>query len=82
MNVSFVQQAIAMMLKMTITIHLSLTWVRFSCKCVKGAYFFRDHKSITIKVSWADQDLVCSPEKVEGSLFIETVWPLHLRSII
>ena len=63
MNESFVQQAIAMMLKMTIKIHLSPTWVRFSRKCVEGAYFFRNHKSITIKVSWADQDLVWSPEK-------------------
>ena len=42
---------------------------RVSCgKCV-----FRYHKSITIKVSWAGQDLAYSPETVEGSLFIETV---------
>ena len=52
---------------------------RVSCgKCVLGEYFFRYHKSITIKVSWANQDLACSPEKkVEGILFIETVLPLH-----
>ena len=47
-------------------------------KCVFGAYFFRYHKSITIKVSWASQDLACSPETVEGSLFIETVLPNNL----
>ena len=54
-----------------------------SCgKCVSGEYFFRYHKSITIKVSWAGQDLACSPETVEGILFIETVLPLHWRSAI
>ena len=54
-----------------------------SCgKCVLGAYFFRYHKSITIKVSWAGQDLSCLPETVEGILFIETVLPLHWRSAI
>ena len=42
---------------------------RVSCgKCVLDAYFFRYHKSITIKVSWAGQDLTCSPETVEGIL--------------
>ena len=51
-------------------------------KCVLGAYFVRYHKSITIKVSWAGKDLACSPETVEGSPFIETVLPLHLRSVI
>ena len=52
-----------------------------SCsKCVLGSYFFLYHKSITIKVSWAGQDLACTPETVEGSLFIETVLPLHWRS--
>ena len=52
-----------------------------SCgKCVLGAYFFRYHKSIPIKVRWAVQDLACSPETVEGSLFIETVLPLYWRS--
>ena len=51
-------------------------------KCVFGEYFFRYHKSITIKVSWAGQDLACSPETVEGILFIETVLPLHWRSAI
>ena len=52
-----------------------------SCgKCVLGLYFFLYHKSITIKVSWAGQDLACTPETVEGSLFIETVLPLHWRS--
>ena len=51
-----------------------------SCgKCVLGSYFFLYHKSITIKVSWAGQDLACTPETVEGSLFIETVLPLHLE---
>ena len=56
---------------------------RVSCgKCVLGEYFFRHHKSITIKVSWAGQDLACSPETVEGILFIETVLPLHWRSAI
>ena len=56
---------------------------RVSCgKCVLGEYFFRYHKSITIKVSWAGQDLACSPETVEGILFIETVLPLHWRSAI
>ena len=51
---------------------------RVSCgKCVLGEYLFRYHKSITIKVSWAGQDLACSPETVEGILFIETVLPLH-----
>ena len=55
---------------------------RVSCvKCVLGEYF-RYHKSITIKVSWAGQDLACSPETVEGILFIETVMPLHWRSAI
>ena len=45
-----------------------------SCgKCVLGSYFFLYHKSITIKVSWAGQDLACTPETVEGSLFIETI---------
>ena len=54
-----------------------------SCgKCVLGAYFFRYHKSITIKVSWAGQDLACSAETVEGSLFIETVLPLYWRLAI
>ena len=54
-----------------------------SCgKCVLGANFFRYHKSITIKVSWAGQDLACLLEKVEGSLFIETVLPLHWTSAI
>ena len=56
---------------------------RLSCgKCVLGAYFFRYHKSNTIKVSSAGQDLACSPETVEGNLFIETVLPLHWRSAI
>ena len=56
---------------------------RVSCgKCVSGEYFFRYHKSITIEVSWAGQDLACSPETVEGILFIETVLPLHWRSAI
>ena len=49
-------------------------------KCVLGSYFFLYHKSITIKVSWAGQNLACTPEIVEGSLFIETVLQLHLRS--
>ena len=47
-----------------------------------GAYFFRYHKSITIKVSWAGQNLACSPETVEGSLLIETVLPMHWSSAI
>ena len=52
-----------------------------SCgKCVLGSYFFLYRESITIKLSWADQDLACMPETVEGSLFIETVLPLHWRS--
>ena len=52
-----------------------------SCgKCVLGSYFFLYHKSITIKVSWAGQDLACTPETVNVSLFIETVLPLHWRS--
>ena len=52
-----------------------------SCgKCVLGSYFFLYHKSITITVSWAGQDLACTPERVEGSLFIETVLQLHWRS--
>ena len=56
---------------------------RKSCgKCVLCAYFFRYHKSITIKVSLAGHDLSCSPETVEGILFIETVLPLHWRSAI
>ena len=56
---------------------------RVSCgKSVLGAYFFRYHKSITIKVSWAGQDLSCSPETVEGILFIETVLSLHWISAI
>ena len=56
---------------------------RVSCgKCGLGEYFFRYHKSITIKVSWAGQDLTCSPEIVEGFLFIKTVLPLHLMSAI
>ena len=56
---------------------------RVSCgKCVLGEYFFRYHKSITIKVSWAGQELACSPETVEGILLIETVLPLHWRSAI
>ena len=51
---------------------------RESCgKCVLGSYFFLYHKSITIKVSWAGQDLARTPETVEGILFIETVLPLH-----
>ena len=51
---------------------------RVSCgKCVLGAYFFRYHKSFTIMVSWAGQDLACSPETVEGSIFIETALSLH-----
>ena len=49
-------------------------------KCVLGSYFFLYYKSITIKVSSAGQDLTCTPETVEGSLFIETVLPLHWRS--
>ena len=54
-----------------------------SCgKCVLGDYFFRYHKSITIKVSWAGQDLASSPETMEGILFIETVLPQHWRSAI
>ena len=54
-----------------------------SCgKCVLGAYFFGYHKSITIKVSWAGQDLACLPETLEGSLFIQTVLPLYWRSAI
>ena len=56
---------------------------RVSCgKCVLGEFFFRYHKSITIKISWAGQELACSPETVEGILFIETVLPLHLGSAI
>ena len=56
---------------------------RVSCgKCVLKEYFFRYHKLITIKVSWAGQDLACSPETREGILFIETVLPLHWRSAI
>ena len=57
---------------------------RVSCgiKCVLGEYFFRYHMSITIKVSWAGQHLACSPEIVEGILFIETVLPLCGRSAI
>ena len=56
---------------------------RVSCgKCVLAEYFFRYHQSITIKVNWAGQDLACSPETVEGILFIETVLPLHWRSAI
>ena len=52
-----------------------------SCgKCVLGSNFFLYHKSITIKVSWAGQDLACTPETMEGSLFIETGLPLHWRS--
>ena len=51
-------------------------------KFVLGEYFFRYHKPITIMVSWAGQDLACSPETVEGSLFIETVLPLYWRSAI
>ena len=52
-----------------------------SCgKYVLGSYFFLYHKSITIKVSWTGQYLACTPETVEGSLFIETVLPLHRRS--
>ena len=52
-----------------------------SCgKCVLGSYFFLYHKSITIKVSWAAQAFACTPETVEGILFIETVLPLHWRS--
>ena len=54
---------------------------RVSCgKYVVGEYFFRYHKSITINVSWAGQDLACSPETMEGILFIKTVLPLHWRS--
>ena len=54
-----------------------------SCgKCEIGSYFFLYHKSIIIKVSWAGQDFACTPETVEGSLFIETVLPLHWRSAI
>ena len=49
-------------------------------KCVVGSYFFLYHKSITITVSWAGQVLACTTETVEGSLFIETVLPLHWRS--
>ena len=41
-----------------------------------------NHKSITIKVSRAGQDLACSSETVEGSLFIGTVLPVHWRSAI
>ena len=45
---------------------------RVSCgKCVLGEYFFRYHKSITIKVSWAGQDLACSPETVEDILLLK-----------
>ena len=52
-----------------------------SCgKFVLGSYFFLYQKSITIKVSWAGQDLACTPETVEGSLLIATVLPLHWRS--
>ena len=52
-----------------------------SCgRCVLGSYFFLYHKSITIKVSLAGQDLACTPETVEGSLFIEIVLPLYWRS--
>ena len=52
-----------------------------SCgKYVLVSYFFLYHKSLTIKVSWAGQDLACTPESVEGSLFIENVLPLHWRS--
>ena len=47
-----------------------------------GSYFFRYHKSITIKVSWAGQDLACTPETGEGSLFIETVLLLRWSSAI
>ena len=54
-----------------------------SCgKCVLGAYSFHYHKSITIKVSWAGQDLACSAETVEGRLFIETVLSLYWRLAI
>ena len=56
---------------------------RVSCgKCLLGEYVFRYHKLITINVSLAGQDLACSPETVEGILFIETVLPLHWRSAI
>ena len=54
-----------------------------SCgKCVICSYFFLYHKSIIIKVSWAGQDFACTPETVDGSLFIETVLPLYWRSAI
>ena len=49
-------------------------------KCVLGSYFFLYHKLITIKVSWAGQDLACTPDTEEGRLVIETVLPLHWRS--
>ena len=53
---------------------------RVSCgKSVIGEYFFRYYKSITINVSWAGQDLSCSPETVEGILFIETVFATALE---
>ena len=45
--------------------------------CFRFVFLFY-HKSITIKVSWAGQDLACTPETVESSLFIETELPLHL----
>ena len=52
-----------------------------SCgKCVLGSHFFLYHKSITINVSWAGQDLACTPETVEGSLFIDNV--LHKLEIL
>ena len=54
-----------------------------SCgKYVIGSYFFLYHNSIIIKVSWAGQDFACTHETAEGSLFIETVLPLHWRSTI
>ena len=47
-----------------------------------GKYYFRYHKLTIIKVSWAGQDLACSPETVEGILFIETILPLYWGSAI
>ena len=47
---------------------MSLTSVRFSGKSALGAFFLRNHKSVTIKVSYADQDLACVQEKVEGTV--------------
>ena len=47
--------------------------------CFRFVFLFLS-QVFTIKVSWAGQDLACTPETVEGSIFIETVLPLHWRS--